>query len=278
LPAAGEADEPADTAPELLPEITAAAVQGRTALGERAGQRDERPGRGSREEPFVKGPMCADLDGFSLHAAVRLPAGCREQLEQLCRYAARSPIAEERLSLQPDGNVLYKLKRRYADGSTHVKLTPFALLERLCAFVPAPHRRLVTYHGVLAPAASDRHRVVPGKAEDAVECRHGKKGKEVVTEAPAGQAAAMPEKLQSFVPHAPAKLCRRRPRLTWAELMRRVFAFEVLVCPRCQGPRRVLAAVLDPDAIGRILRCLGLPTEVPAMGRARSPPERDLPW
>ena len=61
-------------------------------------------------------------------------------------------------------------------------------------------------------------------------------------------------------------------------MMRRVFAFEVLVCPRCQGPLRVLAAVLDPDGIGKILRCLGLPTEAPAMGKVRSPPERELPW
>ncbi|MFT4843753.1 MAG: hypothetical protein ACI90M_004235, partial [Candidatus Azotimanducaceae bacterium] len=43
--------------------------------GERAGQRDVRVGRGTRDEPFVKGPLCADFDGFSLHGAVRV-AGC----------------------------------------------------------------------------------------------------------------------------------------------------------------------------------------------------------
>src|SRR5262245_2996255 len=46
-------------------ELGAAAVQGRTALGERAGALDARVARGTRREPFVKGPLCADVDGFS---------------------------------------------------------------------------------------------------------------------------------------------------------------------------------------------------------------------
>jgi hypothetical protein len=34
-----------------------------------------------------------------------------------------------------------------------------------------------------------------------------------------------------------------RRRYTWASLLRRVFLIEVLVCPRCGGPRRLLAAI-----------------------------------
>ena len=76
--------------------------------------------------------MIAECDGFSLHAAVRIPQGCRAQLERLCRYATRPPIAEERLSLLPDGRVAYKLKRRWRDGSTSIVLEPLTLIERLC--------------------------------------------------------------------------------------------------------------------------------------------------
>jgi hypothetical protein len=42
-----------------------------------------------------------------------------------------------------------------------VVLTGQVLIERLLALVPRPRRHLVTYHGVLAPAASLRSRVVP---------------------------------------------------------------------------------------------------------------------
>ena len=139
-------------------ELDAAAVQGVALSGERAGQRDVRVGRGTRDEPFVKGPLCADLDGFSLHGAVRVAAGDRKRLEHLCRYAGRPAIAESRLSRLPDGRVAYSLKKTWRDGSTHVVLSPQVLIERLLALVPRPRRHLVTYHGVLAPGASLRHR------------------------------------------------------------------------------------------------------------------------
>jgi hypothetical protein len=52
------------------------------------------------------------------------------------------------------------------------------------------------------------------------------------------------------------------------DLMRRVYRVEVLVCPHCGGPRRLLAAVHDPVAIRRILVAMGQSPDLPA----RSPP------
>ena len=127
---------------QLLLELVSAAVQGVAVQGERAGQRDVRVGRGARDEPFVKGVLCADLDGFSLHAAVRVAAGNRRQLEYLCRYAARPAIAESRLSLLPDGRVSYELKKRWKDGTTHVVLTAAVLIERLLALGRARPQRV----------------------------------------------------------------------------------------------------------------------------------------
>jgi hypothetical protein len=54
--------------------------------------------------------------------------------------------------------------------------------------------------------------------------------------------------------------------------MQRRFGFDVLACPRC-GHRLELIALIDEAAvIRRILRHLGLPTEVPAARPARPPP------
>ena len=58
----------------------------------------------------------------------------------------------------------------------------------------------------------------------------------------------------------------------------RLFAIEVLTCPRCQGPRRLLAAIFDPDAIGKVLQSLGLPAEPPVIAPPRPPPQARLPW
>jgi len=72
-----------DEEQQLLLALGSGAVAGRAVLGERTGEGDARVGRGTRAEPFVKGPLCADCDGFSLHAGVRVEAGDRRRLEHL---------------------------------------------------------------------------------------------------------------------------------------------------------------------------------------------------
>ena len=54
--------------------------------------------------------------------------------------------------------------------------------------------------------------------------------------------------------------------------MRRAFGFDVLACPRCGHAMRLIALIEQADVIGRILRHLGEPTEVPAPAPARAPP------
>ena len=58
---------------------------------------------------LLKG-LCADIDGFSLHAAVRCGADDRQALEQLCRYITRPALANERVQNNAAGQVVLKLK------------------------------------------------------------------------------------------------------------------------------------------------------------------------
>jgi hypothetical protein len=302
LPIAGEeaaTDDAADGGAELLVELAAASVQGRAALGERAGERDQRVGRGTRNEPFAKGPLCAEVDGFSLHAAVRVAGRDRDRLEHLCRYAGRAAIAENRLALLPDGRVAYSLKKRWKDGTTHVVMTKQVLMERLCALVPKPRKHLVTYHGVFAPAAGIRQWVVPKVElpEAAVEAGAGGGADELVdaaVRAVVGGAAPKPAAVlqqtqlaewvrRSLSARAPGVRRKRRTgprrRYTWASLLRRVFLIEALVCPRCGGTRRLLAAIQDPESIRKVLGSLWLSADVPVMAAARSPPRQaELPF
>jgi hypothetical protein len=157
------ADDPDPGEADLLQQIHAAAVQGRTAFGPTAGTPDARPGRGTLQVQFRhgEGSLCADLDGFSLHAAVRVEAGRPDRLEHLIRYLMRPPLAEERLHLLPDGRVAIALKKRWRDGTASVVLDPLTFLERLAALIPRPHRKTVNYYGVFAAAAAYRSRVVP---------------------------------------------------------------------------------------------------------------------
>ncbi len=114
--------------------------------------------------------------------------------------------------------------------------------------MPPPRAHLLTYHGVLAPAAALRAAIVPAPTARA-DHRAGGAGSRTGKGAP--------------------RACGRHP---WAELLRRVFAVDVLRCPGCGGRRRILAAITQSAVIRAILAALHLPTEPPAVPSARGPP------
>ncbi len=91
------------------------------------------------------------------------PANDRHRLERLCRYVGRPPVATQRLSKMDDGRLLYELRHRWRDGTTHVAFEPLELIGRLAALVPPPRFHTVRYHGVLASRSKHRADVVPVK-------------------------------------------------------------------------------------------------------------------
>ena len=131
----------------LLAELYGASISGRVATGPRAGKRIVRVGDGPDSENAVMKPghCCALVEGFSVHAGVCVAARDRVQLERLLRYASRPPLSNERLSLLPDGKLLYRLKRRWSDGTTHVIYEPMELMIRLAALVPPPRFNVTRY-------------------------------------------------------------------------------------------------------------------------------------
>jgi len=270
-----EADPLGEDEP-LLAALYGASVFGRIATGPRAGRPVLRLGDriDADDLPALQGPRCASVAGVSLHANVAVPARDRARLERLCRYVARPPVATERLSRLPDGRLLYRLKHRWRDGTTHVLFEPGELVERLAALVPPPRFHLVRYHGILGPCASERDRVVPALPAD--------RDRTPVHPVPAGPGAASSANGSPAAPRGsprggpgadgreapseptpPARDPSRARRLSWAELMRRVFAIDVLECPRCGGPMRILAAIHPPDVTRAILECLELPSRAP---------------
>jgi hypothetical protein len=73
-------------------------------------------------DPFKHARRSASLDGYSLHAGVRIHENDREELERLCRYAFRPPFALERLTLGEEGRLVYRMKRPRS-GALYLVLT-----------------------------------------------------------------------------------------------------------------------------------------------------------
>jgi hypothetical protein len=94
-------------------------------------------------------------------------------------------------------------------------------MERLAALVPRPRLHLIPFdrlragrfHGVLAPNAKLRSKIVPAPPERATE-----------TSGEGSHAQGAP------------------PRMSWARLLKRVFDIDVEHCPNCGGALKIIAA------------------------------------
>lgn len=118
-----------------------------------------RMARGPRVWPHVPDPRalvqrCGELD---VRAGPPVAGDDQPVRARLCRYVARPPFDPHALHPGPDGRVRYRLHRPFADGTTHVELSPDALAERLRSIAAGPWHPPIAFHGVVAPAAAARH-------------------------------------------------------------------------------------------------------------------------
>ena len=135
---------------------------------------------------------------------------------------------------------MLKLKTPWKDGATHIVLEPLDFMQRLAALVPRPRLHLTRFHGVLAPNAKLRAKVVPGRAhkrewshDDEHGCAHS----------------------------APV-------RMSWARMLKRVFDIDIEKCA-CGGKLKFVAVIEQPDVIEKILTHLGLAAQPPPIAPAR---------
>ena len=159
-------------------------------------------------------------------------------LEQLCRDTTRPAISNERLSINRQGQVVFKLKTAWHNGASHIVLEPMQFMQRLAAQVPRPRLHLTRFHGVLAPNAKLRSKVVPGQARE--------------------QA------------HAEEHTCAHSApvRMNWARMLKRVFDIDIECCA-CRGKLKFVALIEQPEVIEKILTHLGLAAQPPPIAPAR---------
>ena len=225
---------------QAIDPILTSSITYRIALGKYRGQKAltlRTAPTFSKPKPFL-----AEYSGFSLHAGVFCPAHNRKKLEHLCRYISRPSLSEARLSLNNKGQVIYKLKTPYRNGTTHIVLDPLDFLSRLASLIPRPRIHLIRFHGVFAPNCKYRSLVVP---------------QSVLLE-----KTSHKEQKKSYS-------------MGWAKMLRRVFDIDVQTCQKCGGKIKIISAILSGQVIKRILSHLGENTKVPELAPSRGPPEEE---
>jgi len=195
--------------------------------------------------------------GWSVDASVTIAAWDRHGLERLVRYCARPPLSQERLGRLDDERLIYSLRKPTLDGRSELVLTPLELLDRLVHLVTPPRIHKHRYCGVLAPNARLRRAVTAsaGPAGATVQLLQ-----EARRQMGLGETAAVAEPAVPAAAAEPGAGVRRAAARCWALLLARIYECLPLRCPKCGAPMRIIAFVLDPPVITRILAHIGDPT------------------
>ncbi len=143
----------------------------------------------------------------------------------------RSPVSLRRLCFTPGAKeVLYMRKGRHdaPEPAEDERIDAEEFVARVLVQIPDPRRHLVRYYG----AYSNRVR-----------------GQRRIAEAQFG-AHPSSETSEELVPTPPQRAALRR---RWANLIRRVYEVDPLVCPRCGGEMHVVSFITEPALIRRIV-------------------------
>jgi hypothetical protein len=140
------------------------------------------------------------------------------------------------------------------------------LMRRLAAIVPPPRVHSTRYWGVFAPASKMRPMMgAPAKtgeqSSDVMAGKERPREPETLDDGGAEEArtdwelsAALDDLPQTFSP--PPRRERKRY-LDWSQLLRRVFAADLLTCEKCGGRRKVTAFLPGAREAREVLDRLG---------------------
>jgi ribosomal protein S27E len=210
--------------------------------------------------------------GFSVDRSVRLHGSDRQAVGRIIQYMVRCPFSLERIvRVTPEGKVVYRTEnaecRPFAfegkedTGKSRTVVRNFELFEPLdfiaeiTQHVPDPGEHLIRYYGWY----SNKSRGLRAKQvrlaarDDGVDVGYG------------------PD------PSPEPKPGTTRRRLRWAELIRRVYETDPLLCPKCGGAMKIISFIEKRDQAGtieKILRHCGLWVDPPP---ARARPEAQYP-
>jgi hypothetical protein len=189
--------------------------------------------------------------GFSVHNRVRVEPEDQAAVERLARYIMRPPISLERMAWDGAGEVCYRRKRGHE--STGLKereieaFDPAEFLARVIMHIPEPRRHLVRYYGWYSNVSRGKRRKAGREHEETVCSDDG-------PPSPAARAEARD-----------ARALRR----SWAQLIKRIYEVDPLLCPSCGSEMMVIAFIIEHDVVDAILRHL----ERRQTEEARGPPK-----
>jgi len=159
--------------------------------------------------------------GFNVHTEVR--ATSREDAEWVGKYMISPLLSLERLSFdQTEGKVCYQYDN---DSSKQERMDYLEFIARVTSHIPDKGQVMIRYFGLY----SNAHRGKIRKADSALSHPH------------------IIEEESLFVPSK-----------GWAEMIRKGYEVDPLICPTCGGQMHIIAFITDYSVVDRIIHHLKL--------------------
>jgi ribosomal protein S27E len=158
--------------------------------------------------------------GFNVHSRVR--AKTKREAERVGKYMIRPLLSLERLSLdEREGQVVYRYGKEAGELE---RMDDLEFIARVVSHIPDKGQVTVRYYGLYANA----HR---GK----IKARH-----------------------EAFPLRMVEEELRPVPAKGWAEMIRKVYEVDPMVCPQCGGQMKVVSFLTDWAVVDRIINHLKL--------------------
>jgi len=159
--------------------------------------------------------------GFNVHSKVR--AQTKQEAERVGKYMIRPLLSLKRLFFSQQGD---KIFYQYGDeGLKEEQMDYLEFIARVTSHLPDKGQVMIRYYGLY----SNAHRGKMRKAQ---------------------QAANPFLIIEQEEPFVPSK--------GWAEMIRKVYEVDPLICPSCGGKMLVIAFIEDPKIIDKIIKHLKL--------------------
>jgi len=162
--------------------------------------------------------------GFNVHSKVR--AQTKSEAERVGKYMIRPLLSLKRLFFdETEGKIRYQHSRH---GSQEESMDYLEFIARVTSHIPDKGQVMVRYYGLY----SNAHR---GKVRKA------------------GAQPSHPPIIEDDPTYVPSK--------GWAEMIRKVYEVDPLLCPSCGGKMSIISFIEEPKTIDRIIRRLELTFE-----------------
>jgi hypothetical protein len=181
--------------------------------------------------------------GFSIDNSIRITASDNKAREAIAQYMARCPVSLNKIIYEPfKGKVIFKTKyNKYFKENLKV-YDADEFIARLAQHIPLPKIRLIRYFDLYSSKSR-------GKWKD---------WDHVSRLAPDGwkeqnEVEIQDEEKEIADPIGGDDIAAKKSKSTWARLIAKIYEADPLTCPRCNSEMKVLAVIIDPYEIKKIL-------------------------